>query len=182
MVIIFTGPPLAGKGTQAHLLSKKLNLPVFSIGQLLRQSRESGNEKMKQAYETYSMQGKHLPISIKFNLLKEKMDQPKDGFILENFPATKEDLGIFLRYLQEKQLRVDKVFLINLSEEEMLKRMELRGRIDDTKEVVLKRRRIQDNDRIPVIDYFIKEGILVELRGEEAIGTVHHKICEAMGI
>lgn len=178
MNIIFTGPLLAGKGTQARILGKKLNLPVFSIGELLRE----GNEKAKKAYEEYAMKGYNLPTHLKFDLLQEKLDASHPGFILENFPATKEDLDVFLDYLNKNNLHVDRVFHIVISKEEAEKRMKKRGRIDDTLEIVQKRLSIQSKDRVPVLDYFRRKGILVHIDGEGSIDEVHQKICEAMNI
>ncbi len=173
MIIVFTGPPLAGKGTQAQLLSKQLSLPLISIGTLLRENEGKG-------YEQYAMQGKNLPTELKFGLLSEKMDQCLDGFILENFPATKDDLMALVDYLEKHSLKIDVVFHITISEEEMKKRMVSRGRIDDTDEIVMKRRKLQTLDREPVVDYFRELGILTEVSGDGSIEEVQEKIQEVI--
>ncbi len=86
MIVIFIGPPYIGKGTQSKLLGERLGLSVFSMGALIRQARDEGNQQIAKAFEEYSMKGLHLPIEIKFPLLKERMDKAKSGFILDNFP------------------------------------------------------------------------------------------------
>ena len=178
MIIIFIGPPFAGKDTQASLLSKKLSLPLFSMGGLIRDARERGDEIIANAYRKYTLHGLHIPINIKFGLLKKKLDNLNDGFILNNFPATIEDLNAFNKYLTERNLSVDKVFYLYISKDVMQERFKnsLRKRPDDDSGIILTRREVQDKDRIPVIDYFRNLGILVEVRGERDIDTVHKDI------
>ena len=169
MIIIFIGPPLVGKGTQAKILSEKLDLPLFSIGAILRSSKQK-------AYEKYAMKGKNLPTELKFNLLEEKMNENKNGFILENFPATKDDLDTLIKYLSQNNLKVDKVFNLTISYTEMSKRMKTRERADDTEEIVSKRQEIQSKDREPVIDYFKNLEILVNINGEGSVENVANEI------
>lgn len=182
MNIIFTGQPLAGKGTQAQLLGKKLNIPVFSIGALLREAYDNGDPKAIEGYENYAMKGRFLPISFKFYLLKEKLDNANNGFILENFPSTQEDLDTFNSYLQEKNLAIDAVINIHVSEEEMYKRMSQRGRMDDKEEIVKNRFLLQEKDRIVVTEYYRSQGKLIDIQGESSIEKVHEEICKAVNI
>jgi Adenylate kinase and related kinases len=172
MIQIFLGPPYSGKGTQATILGKELNLPVFSMGELIREGNRLGNPKAVEGYQNYTLKGLHLPNSLKFFLLKEKMDANKNGFILDNYPATQEDLETLQNYLTENNLQVDKVFYVNISIEEMKNRMVQRGRDDDKPEIVLVRRDVQDKDRLPVLQYFREKGILTEINGEGTIAAV----------
>jgi adenylate kinase len=180
MILIFLGPPYSGKGTQAEILGKSFSLPVFSMGELIRQGNRLGNPKAVEAYQAYIIKGLHAPNILKFEFLKEKMDQNKNSFILDNYPATQEDLEILLSYLKENSLQVDKVFYINISVEEMKKRMVQRGRDDDKPETVLIRREVQDQDRLPVLEYFKEKGILAEINGEGSVEAVQTKIKEAL--
>ena len=179
MIIIFIGPPYAGKDTQGKLLSHKFgDTPIFSMGALIREAREHGNKTFIKAYEEYSLKGLHVPTDIKFTLLKEKMDQASEGFILDNFPGTKNDLSTLNAYLSDKNKRVDKVIYLYISEEEMKKRFEsvFRGRKDDDPEIIVARREIQDKDRIPVINYYKKENLLLEINGEGEVNKIHEEI------
>lgn len=178
MIIILTGPPFAGKDTQAKLLTEKLGLPVFSMGQIIRDAYATGNPKAIEGFEQYSMKGLHIPNNLKFDLLKEKLDQTSKGYILDNYPATQEDLDTYLAYLEGKQQRVDCVIYLTVSKEEMLSRMTSRGRADDTPEIVLQRRENQDKDRDAVITYFSQKGILEEINGENEIETIDQEILE----
>lgn len=176
MNIIFLGPPYSGKGTQAKLLSQKLHIPGFSMGELIRDAISSGNKKVKKGYEDFAMKGYYLPVELKFDLIKEKLDTSKNGFIVDNFPSNKADLDMFNTYIFKKGIAIDKVFNIMISEEEMLNRFVSRGRPDDTKEIVLKRRVNQDKERLPVLKYFKEKGILIEINGEQSVEDIFQDI------
>lgn len=178
MIIIFTGPPFAGKDTQAKRVSKALQLPVFSMGHIIRDAYAAGNQKAVEGFENYSMKGLHVPNDLKFGLLKEKLDQHPDGYILDNYPATQEDLDTYLSYLTAVNKTVDCVIYMNITKEEMLQRMTSRDRADDTIEIVMKRRENQDKDREAVISYFSAKGMLEEINGHGDVEAIHSEIME----
>ncbi len=180
MILIFLGPPYSGKDVQAKALSRKLNLPVFSMGALIREGYKNGDPKAIEGFEQYSLKGLHLPNSLKFHLLQVKLDQNKAGFILDNYPATQEDLDTLSNYLSQNSLNIDKVFYITISVEEMNKRMAERGRADDAPEIILRRREEQDKDRIPVLNYFRNKGLLVEINGEKSIAEIEQEVVEKL--
>jgi adenylate kinase len=185
-IYVLIGPPLSGKETQGELLEQSLGgIPRFSMGHLIREARNI-DPRFEQAYQDYSMQGRHLPNDIKFPLLAKKMDEVSHtGFILDNFPATLEDVEYLEGYLQEKPLQVQSVISLGVSEEEMRRRFEIakerRGRADDTFEVVHERRAIQDKDRQPVLDHYRRLGVLNEISGEGEVEEVHSEILQAIG-
>lgn len=183
MIVVLIGRPESGKGTQSTILAKELNLPVFAMGELIRDAMVS-DPQMAQAYNQYALKGRHLPNSIKFSLLKNKLDKIDNGFILDNYPATQEDLETFNNYLGTRGLRVDKVFHIVISEEEAIRRMkvESRGRLDDDESVIRERLGNQDEDRKPVIEHFRKLGLLEEIDGEREISAIHGDIMARLGI
>jgi adenylate kinase len=180
MILIFLGPPYSGKGTQATILGKELNLPVFSMGELIREGNRLGNPKAVEGYQNYTVKGMHVPNSLKFELLRERMDENRNGFILDNYPATQEDLDTLLNYLLENSLQVAKVFYISISAEAMKARITERGRDDDKLEIVLTRKEVQDKDREPVLQYFKEKGMLTEINGEGSIEDVQAKIREVL--
>jgi len=180
MILIFLGPPYSGKGTQAKVLGKDLNLPVFSMGALIREGNRLGNPKAAEGYQNYTLKGLHLPNSLKFDLLKEKMDANQNGFILDNYPATQEDLDTLTNYLIQNNLQIDKVFYVYISTEAMKARITERGREDDRLETVLTRKTVQDQDRLPVLEYFRQKGLLVEVNGEGSRESVQIQIRKAL--
>lgn len=183
MIVVFIGPPYAGKDTQGKLLSQKFgNIPIFSMGGLIREARERGDKTFIKAYEEYSLKGLHLPTAVKFPLLKEKMDQANNGFILDNFPATADDLEIFNNYLLDTNKKIDRVIYLYISEEEMKKRLKnaFRGRRDDDPDIVAARKEIQDHDRIPVLKYYKSQNQLSEINGKGDIDKIHKEILEEL--
>lgn len=186
-VYVLIGPPLSGKETQGELLETSLgSIPRFSMGHLIREARKI-DPVFEQAYQDYSMQGKHLPDAIKFPLMVGKMDNALNtGFILDNFPGTAEDVEYLEEYLKGKDLKIAGVISISISEEEMRKRFEIakerRGRADDTFENVHERREIQDRDRKAVIEHYRSLGLLTEINGENTVEHVHDKIMQALKV
>ncbi len=184
-IYVLIGPPLSGKETQGELLELSLGgIPRFSMGHLIREARNK-DPKFEQAYQDYSMQGKHLPNEIKFPLMAAKMDEASGtGFILDNFPATAEDVEYLEKYLRGRDLKIQSVISLNVSEDEMRKRFEIakerRGRADDTYENVHDRRENQDNDRVAVLDHYRDLGLLSEISGEQSVEKVHDDIMLAI--
>lgn len=184
-IYVLIGPPLSGKETQGDLLELSLGgIPRFSAGHVIREARAT-DPKFENAYQEYSMQGKHLPTGIYFPLLEKKMNEASNtGFILDNFPATQENVEYLDQYLEGKDLRVQAVVSLNISDDEMIKRFEIakekRGRADDTIENVQDRREIQDKDREEVLDHYCKLGILSEINGEQSVESVHDEIMGAI--
>jgi adenylate kinase len=180
-IYVLIGPPLSGKETQGELLEISLGgIPRFSMGHLIREARNT-DQKFENAYQKYSMQGKHLPNDIKFSLLADKMNKAnQSGFILDNFPATAEDVEYLERYLVGKDLKIKTVIVLNVSGDETKKRFEIarnrRGRADDTIKNILDRREIQDTDRMAVLNHYEKMGVLKMINGEQSVEKVHQDI------
>lgn len=179
MIIVFLGPPFAGKDTQAKLLSREMGIPVFSMGAIIREAYENKDPRAIEGFEKYSLKGLHVPIELKFDLLKSKIGE-LTNFMLDNFPGNEEDLNTLEQYLIQRNLKVDSVIYLKISEEEMRKRLIHRGRGDDDPTIVEKRRIVQDAEREPVINYFRNKGVLIELDGSKSIEKVHQKIKESL--
>lgn len=184
-IYVLIGPPLSGKETQGELLETSLGgIPRFSMGHLIREAR-TVDPVFEKAYQDYSMQGKHLPNEIKFPLMAVQMDNATEtGFVLDNFPATVEDVEYLERYLLGKPLKIQSVISLTVSDEEMRKRFDIakekRGRADDTIENVEDRRSIQDRDRIEVLNHYRKLDLLIEINGEQDVEKVQKDIMDAI--
>ena len=173
-IIIFLGAPFSGKETQTTPLSQRLAIPVFSMGHLIREARVLDPE-IERAFQEYTVKGLHVPIDIKFGLLKKEMEKHAEGFILDNFPASQEDLDVFNEYISNSPLKVSKVFYLKIGHQEMIKRFNEssdRGRADDTIEALQTRSTVQSEDREPVLEYLKNQGMLVEINGEQNIEKV----------
>ena len=87
MKIIFFGAPGAGKGTQAEIVSEKLNIPTISTGAIIRSAIKEGTE-MGLAAKAKIEAGGLVPDEVVIGIIKERlaMDDCKNGFILDGFP------------------------------------------------------------------------------------------------
>ena len=183
MIIIFIGPPGAGKGTQAKRLSDKLQIPYFSMGQLLREAYESGIPEGKEAWENYSAKGTNVPIPLKFRILEEQMEAAKTGFILDNFPRNIEDLEAWKEYSLRTGRKAEKVFHLVIPDETCFQRVqkrvkhELNKRGDD--DLNLLKTRIEEGYRkelTSILDFFHEQKVLVEIDGTQSVDVVTETI------
>lgn len=166
MKMIFLGIQGSGKSTQAKLLSEKLNLPYVEMGQLLRDRLSEQSEEASQIRQALEV-GDLVPNEITINTLEAKIrkDQFKNGFILDGYPRNE----IQLKALPGK---FDKVFYIELSKGEAIKRLTQRGRKDDTPQVIKRRVELFFKETQPIVDSFKKEGVLQEIDGQPSIEEV----------
>ena len=120
MKLILLGAPGAGKGTQAEILSKKLNIPTISTGTILRSAVKNGTPVGRKAKE-YMDAGKLVPDDLIIGVIDERLAGPdcQNGYILDGVPRTiaqadaLEAAGIFF----------DAVVSIEIADEEIMKRM-----------------------------------------------------------
>jgi len=122
--IIFLGAPGAGKGTQAAIMAKELNLVHIASGDLFRQAIEQGTELAMQA-KSYMEKGKLVPDEITIQMVLERMSATdcESGVILDGFPRNLKQAKALDRALAERAKAVDKVVYIKVSEEELVKRL-----------------------------------------------------------
>jgi adenylate kinase len=170
MKIIFLGGQGSGKSTQAKQLGEKLNLPTFEMGELLRRRSKDSDSigtKIKAALDV----GYLVPDEITINLLRENTTKASQGYVLDGFPRNTIQLDAL-------DNDITKVYYINVSDSESVKRLALRKREDDTEEVLAKRLEIYHQETEPLLEEFKKRGILDEVDGERSIGEIHQDILE----
>ncbi len=177
MIYIFFGPQGSGKSTQAKLLAEKLGIITISSGEVSRKIREENTDEGRYARELYD-QGKLLPDNILFGRLKEIFLSPQaaGGFILDGYPRNKGQIFPFELFLKESGKQVDKVVVIDLTDEEGIKRLMLRAKIenrsDDNEGAIKKRLSIYHAETEPIIDYYEKQGKVIHIDGSGTIEEV----------
>ncbi len=186
--LILFGPPGSGKGTQASKLVEKYDLKHISTGDIFREELKN-NSALGQKAREFMDQGLLVPDEVVIAMLGGKMDQylaanPK-GFIFDGFPRTVAQAEALERLMIDKSMSIDKVLSLVVSEEELTKRILLRGqssgRADDANRETVKRR--VDEYKVktaPVAYYYQQRGILSEIKGEGSIEDIFANLCAAI--
>ena len=120
MKLILLGPPGAGKGTQAEILNKKLNIPTISTGNILRAAVKNGTPVGLQA-KAYMDAGKLVPDEVIIGVISERLAEAdcQNGFILDGVPRTIPQAEA----LEKVGITFDAVVSLEISDEEIVERM-----------------------------------------------------------
>ena len=122
---VFLGPPGAGKGTQAEIIAKKHGLVKISTGDILREAVKNGTELGKLA-DGYMKRGELVPDEIMLGLIEEELEKVDKGFILDGFPRTVKQAEGLDELLMKKNLSLKSVILLDVPDEEIVKRLSAR--------------------------------------------------------
>ena len=124
MVIIMLGAPGTGKGTVASILTKELDIPQVSTGDIFRQHIKEGTELGKLA-ESYISKGNLVPDDVTISLVENRLGEPdvQKGIILDGFPRTVKQAEELDRILERKGKKVDIVINLTTPEEEIIERI-----------------------------------------------------------
>src|SRR5258708_7194003 len=122
-ILIITGPPYSGKGTQCEIISKELHLTHLSTGDRCRQEKANHTE-IGQIMSQYAEKGDLVPDSIMKTLFGQILDENKHrkGVILDGYPRTKPQVDDLLELVKEKDLSIALVVNILVPRVELLHR------------------------------------------------------------
>ncbi len=112
--IVLLGPPASGKGTQAALLSATFGIPAGSTGAMLREEKARGTQTGKEA-ERWTVEGKLFPDELALRVVWNWLDHRR-RFILDGFPRTLGQATSFDEDLKGRELPLDVVYLLTLSD------------------------------------------------------------------
>ena len=124
MIIIFLGPPGAGKGTQAKMLSNNLNIPHLSTGEILRQMIVK-NDDLGKSLNKIMTKGLLVSDDMINEIVENRinLDDCKTGFILDGFPRTINQATNLESSLKNQSKKLDKVIQIDVPNEILIKRI-----------------------------------------------------------
>lgn len=178
--VLFIGPPGAGKGTQADLVSERLGIPHISTGDMFRHHVGEGTE-IGQRVKAILDSGDYVPDSITVEMLEERMadEDARRGFILDGFPRTLPQVEALDELIGRDGL--DQVVVFDVNEDELTERILARGRSDDTEEAVRNRFKIYQEQTAPLIDLYRSRGLVVEIDGMGEVEEVTDRILVSLG-
>lgn len=125
MRLVLLGPPGAGKGTQATVLSNNLHIPHISTGDIFREAKESGS-KLGKRLAGYMERGLLVPDEIVNQIVIERVEKDDlkgAGFILDGYPRTRQQAEALDGALEAMGLRLDLVIYMKTSKEKILLRL-----------------------------------------------------------
>lgn len=123
MKIIFLGPPGAGKGTQAVRVSKELNIPHISTGDIFREAINNGTEMGIKA-KTFMDKGELVPDEVVIGIVVDRLgeDDASGGFLLDGFPRTVAQAEALDKALSDMG-GIDKAVGLDVDDAELINRL-----------------------------------------------------------
>ena len=185
-VIIFLGPPGSGKGTQAKLLSNKLNFQHISVGDLLRENI-SNNTKLGKLATTYVDSGELVPDDLIIELvnssvqsLQNNKDSQFSGMILDGFPRTINQASSLDAKISDLGTRIKSVIYLDILDEKIINRLQARGRNDDKPHLIRNRLNVYRDQTEPLLGYYNEKKLLDSINGDQKMEDVNSSILNVL--
>lgn len=175
MRLLFVGPPGAGKGTQASRVAGQLGVPHISTGEMFREQAGTGTD-LGQQVKAIMAAGEYVPDELTVAMLEQRLAQPdaNSGFILDGFPRTSGQVAALDGLIGEDGL--DRVVVLEVDDEELVRRLLTRGRGDDTEETIRNRFRVFHDQTAPLLEIYGGRGLLISVDGMGDIDDVTGRI------
>ncbi len=179
MRLLFIGPPGAGKGTQAQRVAERLGIAHVSTGDMFRAQVAAGTELGKRV-EAIMKAGDYVPDEVTVAMLAERIAEPDAaaGFILDGFPRTLGQVEALDDLLGPDGL--DRVVVLDVPEDELVRRLLARGRADDTEETVRTRLAVYREQTEPLVDLYSRRGIVVHVDGVGGVDEITERVLAAV--
>jgi adenylate kinase len=176
--LILFGPPGSGKGTQSEKLIAKYGLKHLSTGDILR-SEIANQTPLGLEAKKIMDKGQLVPDEVVIGMISSALDAYPNakGFLFDGFPRTPAQAEALDKLLELKKTSITAMLALNVSEEELVKRLmkrgETSGRSDDTNENVIRARITEYRNKTAVVaDYYDQFDKVVAVKGEGTIDDI----------
>lgn len=209
MKLILLGAPGAGKGTQAEILCKKLEVPTISTGNILRAAIKNGTPTGLKA-KSYMDAGNLVPDEVIIGIVSERLAEPDcaKGYILDGVPRTIAQA----KALEQAGIQFDSVISIEITDEAIMERMSGRRvcetcgasyhvvavppktegvcdkcggalvqRKDDKPETVKARLAVYHKETEPLKAFYAERGLLKNVENQPTVEETSRAILRALG-
>jgi len=183
--LLLIGPPGAGKGTQAALLSEAFGIPAISTGDIFRANVKNETELGLKA-KAFMDAGNNVPDSLTNDLITDRLAQAdcRAGFLLDGYPRTTDQVRHLDIFLAEHETSLDVVVQLVADPDVVVERLQKRameqGRTDDDEAVVRHRLDVYAEQTAPLIDVYGGRGSVVAIDGIGDISEVTARITAAL--
>jgi adenylate kinase len=181
--LILFGPPGSGKGTQSEKLIAKYGLKHLSTGDLLRSEIASQTALGIEAKKIMD-KGQLVPDEVVIGMISSSLDASPNakGFLFDGFPRTSAQAEALDKLLELKKTSIVVMLALNVSEEELVKRLmkrgETSGRSDDTNENVIRARITEYHNKTAIVaDYYRNFDKVVLVKGEGTVDDIFKSLC-----
>jgi adenylate kinase len=210
MNLVLLGAPGAGKGTQAKAISENFNIPHISTGVILRNEIKKESELGKRAVkfvESGKLVPDEIIIEMMKEILNG--NRSKGGFLIDGFPRNLKQAKIFSNVLNKLGIKLDKVINIVVDNNEVIERLDRRRtcsvcesvfsidsnannarcpkckgklikRKDDRAEIIKHRLEVYEEETRPLIEFYTREGLLVNIDGSGSRKEVTERILRSL--
>jgi adenylate kinase len=185
--LVLLGPPGAGKGTQAKLLSARLGVPAISTGDIFRANVAQETE-LGRTVKEYLDAGKYVPDTVTNAMVHDRLEQADaaEGFILDGYPRTTDQVRELDDMLASSGAKLEHVLEITADTDELVRRLTHRameqGRSDDTEEVVRTRQQVYLDQTAPLVKVYSDRGLLRSVDGLGEISEITSRLVSALGL
>ncbi|RYZ23711.1 MAG: adenylate kinase [Chitinophagaceae bacterium] len=175
--IILFGPPGSGKGTQSDKLVERFGLVHLSTGNLLRQEIADKTPLGLEA-KNFMDKGQLVPDEVVIGMIDTCLEKNTGakGFLFDGFPRTTAQAEALDKLLSLRKTSIAKVLALDVSEEELVRRVVERGktsgRPDDNEETARKRFQVYRSETEPVAAHYARFGKLEHIQGEGSVDEI----------
>ena len=204
MRLVFVGPPGAGKGTQAKVITQKWKIPQVSTGDMLREAKANGT--LPQELVAKMASGGLVPDEIVIDLIRARTEKEdaKNGFLLDGFPRTVPQADALSNLLESRGVKLDIVIALDVPKELLMERAclrrtdkltgqiyhlkykppppgaDLEHRADDHEDVVRNRLDTYEKMTADLLPFYEKAGLLKRIDGVGDVEQVTGRVVTAL--